>query len=82
MQFRCMSPLKGDMCLNCLYLLLVICGRVKQRVRHCWFSVSVACISVATRIDVFVFRPVRASFVLGLICILPLDLMNFARVDP
>ena len=35
-----------------------------------------------TRIDVFVFRPVLASFVLDLICILPLDLMHFARVDP
>ena len=60
----------------------LICGRVKQRVRHCWFSVSVACISVATTIDVFVFRPVLASFALDLICILPLDLMHFARVDP
>ena len=49
---------------------------------HCWFIVSVACISVATRNDVFVFRPVLASFVLDLICILPLDLMHFARVDP
>ena len=29
-----------------------------------------------------VFRPVLASFVLDLICILPLDLMHFARVDP
>ena len=35
-----------------------------------------------TRIDVFVFRPVLAPFVLDLICILPLDLMHFARVDP
>ena len=49
---------------------------------HGWFIVSVACISVAMRIDVFVFRPVLASFVLDLICILPLDLMHFARVDP
>ena len=29
-----------------------------------------------------VFRPVLAPFVLDLICILPLDLMHFARVDP
>jgi hypothetical protein len=36
------------------------------------FSFSVACISVATRNNVFVFRPVLASFVLDLICILPL----------
>ena len=55
---------------------------MKQRVRHCWFSVSVACISVATRIDVFAFRPVLVFFVLDLICILPLDLMHVARVDP
>ena len=49
---------------------------------HCWFIVSVACISVATGNDVCVFRPALASFVLDLICILPLDLMHFARVDP
>ena len=54
----------------------------RKNVLHCWFSVSVACISVATRIDVFVFRPVLAPFALDLIFILPLDLMHFTRVDP
>ena len=49
---------------------------------HCWFSASGACISVAMRIYVCVFRPVLAPFALDLICIIPLDLMHFARVDP
>ena len=38
--------------------------------------------SIVFRVCIGAGTPVRVSFVLDLICILPLDLMHVARVDP
>ena len=62
-----------------MYFVQFLGDGVKQRVqgfemysRLC--SVGSLCIGAGT--------PVLVSFVLDLICIIPLDLMHFARVDP
>ena len=67
----------------CRFSLLIQCFGCMH---ICCYEDRCICISSSSCIFLcwilIVFRPVLAPFVLDLICILPLNLMHFARVDP